>query len=907
MRQSVIQFGLSNAMRLISKPSCSSGTFPTDDAVVSFREVFNSRRMAEGVCGYLNLDADYTDGDVIERAFKEFVKGKTVDELPRCFVAVLAEAVAVYADVRDESLETFFREGVGDSATAFFMPASEFVHAGEFFPIQFDTDDDYEDDPNWYKKLQKKYMDKLTCVSCAMPVRGRLQPDAFDTVLSFLVSMGPNEAAFYKRLYKYFKIYFPKALARRGIKRAASPLARAKPLSFFGASSGTALMLSADVKNTVGGAKRAGTPVVGRRVGSRPSMFDPVQVGGLSARPVRSMFDPEPHWSEPPLCAGGLASLACSATQEPARETPSWRETLLSLEASLDAPLEAPPEPVQPLFEDVVRNMLKAPTRRRPLKYMEMCDLISILNYMNDDTFGTKEELIKRIEFNDAVEVADFFKKDRRPYPYLRLEEDQTKEMVMAIVSVNGLALRNAALRFRRDDDVVRAAYAANFNSFVWASSAKYHEDKVHALPFVAMNGHSLQHLSLALRGDPEVIKVATETTPAAVRWALRPSYEVMQKVLGVPGCGECIEFARREHRGFPDAAGNVDLSLARLAVENSSNGFAVTCLSPEAKAALQVDAVRAQGMALQHYVIKDPANVVRRSGMQTRTCHNAALVAAAVANDGLALKYASPALCATKAIVQAAVKQNPYAFQYADPVLKADVDLMLLVAGTSFDALNKTKVAFDPEALHGQAFIKIADFAYDVFVMFQCAASAWTATKVYDEDEANPEPVIMYKRKIGWDSTCVLARLSQHGPYYLKGFTKKIGDYIGDPTGAKTAALIQSAYNLRYYDMYAFSTEHVKYARARRLELWGTFKEACCRSGGARFEGFEANFSQEEVYDVPPPPRIFTEIERAQVLLFLVTCPSSGAHVIAARHLNAGTIPESRVPDDASSIVARF
>ena len=633
--------------------------------------------------------------------------------------------------------------------------------------------------------------------------------------------------------------------------------------------SGGASVVATDVNYLEGGAKRAGAE-------------PPRLVSAGSTQRRRSMFDTASPWD-------GEASLAGASSSGASSSETRWSHLVLNEAPQVEAPIT-----------DQLLRMLQPPPRLQPLEYMSVKDLRKILRNMGSDTFGTRAELIARIQRDDAAEVAAFF----NPTPFVRLSlpEDhatQTLEMVMAAVSVDGLLLQTAALRFRRTDCVVRAAFANNVNSFKYASPSLYHETKSTALLFVAMNGQCMTHLSLDLRRDPDVIKVATETTPAAMQWARDPSNEAMTAVLLVPGCGDCIEYGTRCQRGWPNERGEVDFTWARLALRTSSTGNAVSFINEAAKAALKSEAVCGAGMALQWYRKNDPLDFCH-----LLACDDAALVLLAVAQDGLALQFASPELRATRAVVETAILQNPYAFAFASQALKMDSDLALLVAEKSFDALTtamKTRVKnFDPRVLHGTVLAKITDLSYDVFDEFRRAASRWDMK----------EGVLpgQWACKVDWDPTRVVGRLSMHGPYQLKKITDTIGDFVGDLTGAKTLALMRSGFNLRYYNAEAVSTEHVKHARQRRNDLMGTFNQVCCRAGGAHFEGYPDNFAAMDVTG-DPPPRIFTAQERVQVLLFLVTSPSAAAPGIAARDLHEGIIPHVShcLPVSSNPILARF
>jgi hypothetical protein len=425
-------------------------------------------------------------------------------------------------------------------------------------------------------------------------------------------------------------------------------------------------------------------------------------------------------------------------------------------------------------FDPIVNMLLQmtAPKRSCPLPFMRVDDLVNVLRRNGLSLYGTRADLIERIERNETDVVRALFKE-----PEIPLTPNSTFELVLAAVSQNGLELRNAP-SFNDNETVVWAA-VQNFSMSLKFASPGFKADKANGLKAVRIDGHCLQFLSRELRQDKEIMLAAVENKSEALQWTLHPDDEVVERALACPGYGNLIKFANQTQLGYPDEKGVVHLRLARIAVENSGDGLAVLFLSPFARRELRFVAVRAQGNALKNYTTTIDVDELT---ILDPLCHDRALVQIAVAQDGHALRYASAYLRGDAAIVGAAVRQNPYAIMYACESIKHDPELALLAAEQSSDALLQANI-HDFQALHELAVNKAKAYAYAAFVAFREGASAW---KVEGDGLRCKKANASFAR-----------RLSAHNPYFFKLLTGLIGAFLGDPTGEKTKSLGKSARNL--------------------------------------------------------------------------------------------------------------
>jgi hypothetical protein len=913
MRKIVEQFGLKNLMRLLAQPSCASGTFPTDESTMSFWQSFNSRRAAEAVCGYLELDADLSDGDDIKRAFFAFVKGKTLDELPRCFMWVLFETEAQFKDVHEWALETFYRDGVGDSATVYFMPARVFVsRQGDFFPIEFDPDEDeWEHEPNWFAANQQKYRAKLAVVNRAMPMRKKVPLGVFEVVLSFLAPMGVNEAAFYQRIYKYFRVHFPdqlEALDRPAKRSAKRPRLFPRPversLGELGVAGGTGGKIAVAAAENVGGAKRAAPKEQPARF-VVPRLRFPQPVAAQAEAPATQGWRLE----VPQLPVQGCDFVdMCALRAEPLDPLDStsgddahFKALILRTIGACEVARPAKTEPpwLRPNTLELLKRVLTIPDSDREYEFTPVATLKTLLRRMEGDVYGPKAALIARLEESDArafEEVLDA----RLLFLDPEKKTEQTREQVLRVLSTNGIELKHAAAPFKKDPEVVWTAVRSNYKAFMFASPTIFHETEANARTAVQMNGNCLQQLSQALRADRSVVLAAILTNPEAIRYAQCPiDDELLMAAISKPGFGNLIDYGNPYQRGEPNEAGVANLAFALTAVKTSADGHALSWIENlDARHLVRFDAVRANGSAIQYYggYLKDEE---AHEQVDLRRCYDYDLVRLALENDGLALEHAATHLQDDYELVEMAVRQNPFAFKYASNRLKANAPLALLVAEKSFVALDQSskKRLHLPQELHRTAVSLGRAYARSAFLAFERGTSKWTTAS----------GAMVLKARTGTETPATL--LSAHGPHFFKSFLNKIAAFLGDETGAKTAGLAKSAYNLKYADVSALPHDHISKMRAKRDELQHVFKLVCARAGGARFEGHEVLFTGGYTPVGAAPPRQFTAEERHQVLLYLASATDDYAQIVVARHLQSGNVPQlpraTRPP--AQPIRARF
>lgn len=533
--------------------------------------------------------------------------------------------------------------------------------------------------------------------------------------------------------------------------------------------------------------------------------------------------------------------------------------------------------------KEVTEFLLRAlalPESFQALKYLSTNELKQILRQHEGNVFGTRETLIARIEAYDQAELEAIY-----PDPPLDSRCVQTREMVMAAVTKEGWNLRHANMAFRGDLEIVKVAIANNPKAMACASESKIRNFKHAALECVKINGLCLQDTAQHLRSDLEMNLAALAANPEAIQFSLIPTHpEVLKYVLSQPGYGNFIGGGTSVQRGEADADGTVDLSYVLLAVKNSNDGTALASMTQRVRELVRVEAVSANGNALQYFVQSHPENPKHRKGFPRQLCYDRPLVELAVKQDGLALEYAALAFQDDDEIVRLAVLNNPWAAKFISPKKKNDPTIALCMAFNSSAAVKKL-MNLPPYELILHAAHQARAYAYAAFLCFKNGASRYVKTTVDDET------VVVRKTMAHSPALC----LSSYGFYVQEKVLGLIGSYLGDPTGKETRFLSVCCTNLRYADLDAVSQEELKHMRQQRRELNFTFLGVCAAAGGAQFEGFEQNLTFKP--RGAPPPRIFTAGERDQVLGFLASSTSMNAANIASAHLREGTVPQHKRP----------
>jgi len=543
------------------------------------------------------------------------------------------------------------------------------------------------------------------------------------------------------------------------------------------------------------------------------------------------------------------------------------------------ASLECRPVHLEQEAKDFLLRALALPESFQALKYLSTKELKQILRQHEGNLFGTRETLIARIEAFDQVDLEAIY-----PAPPLDRLAVQTREMVMAAVAKEGWNLMYANMAFREDLEIVKVAISNNPKAMAFASESKIRNFKHAALECVKINGMCLQDTARHLRSDLEMNLAAVAANPEAIQFSLIPTHpEVLKSVLSQPGYGNFIEGGTRAQCGEEGADGTVDLSYVLLAVKNSNDGHALATIEQDVREMVRVEAVSANGNALQYFVEPDP-KIPRRRGYSRGLCYDRPLVELAVKQDGLALEYAALAFQDDDEIVRLAVLNNPWAAKFISARKKNDPSVALCMAFNSSAAVKKfMKLPLYELVLHAQH--QARAYAYAAFLCFKNGASRYV-TIIEDE-----KPVVVRKTMAHSPALC----LSTYGFYVQEKVLGLIGSYLGDPTGKETRFLSTCCTNLRYADADAVSQEELKHMRQQRRELNYTFLGVCADAGGARFEGFEQNLTFKT--RGAPPPRTFTAGERDQVLAFLASSTSMNAPNIASAHLREGTVPQHKRP----------
>mmetsp|Transcript_97273 Transcript_97273/g.302896 ORF Transcript_97273/g.302896 Transcript_97273/m.302896 type:complete len:1042 (-) Transcript_97273:20-3145(-) len=201
------------------------------------------------------------------------------------------------------------------------------------------------------------------------------------------------------------------------------------------------------------------------------------------------------------------------------------------------------------------------------------------------------------------------------------------REVVLAAVEADGLALRRAAAELKADREVVQAA--------------------------VQQNGSALEFADARLRADRDIVLAAVQQDAAAFRYAAEDLHS-----------NHDIAFAALQGSGsLPDAVapelrGNRELILA--AVHRSAFAFELASDDLRADRPFQLAAVQRNA-----FVLEVLPREVRADGE---------FMLQVVKSNGFALKYASPELRAQHELVRAAVAQDGRAAEYADRELREEL-----------------------------------------------------------------------------------------------------------------------------------------------------------------------------------------------------------------------------------------
>ena len=311
---------------------------------------------------------------------------------------------------------------------------------------------------------------------------------------------------------------------------------------------------------------------------------------------------------------------------------------------------------------------------------------------MEEFTKLNKQETIAKLKLNGKqLEFVPQFKGD--------------KDVVLAAVKQNGVALKFASEELRQDKEVVMAAvkqeeWALKYASedlkgdkeFMMAAvtqegvaleyaSEELQGDKEVVLAAVTQNGVALEYASEDLQGDKEFMMAAVTQNGVALEFAsdeLQSDKEVV--LAAVTQNGEVLKFASEELQG------DKEVVLAAITQE----GWALEYASEDLKADKQfmLAAVNQNGYALKYVSpeLKGDKEFILAAVKQNRVAlkyvsekfkGDKEFILAAVKQNGMALQYVSEELKSDKEFMMAAVKQNGGSLEYASPELQCDKDVV--------------------------------------------------------------------------------------------------------------------------------------------------------------------------------------------------------------------------------------
>jgi hypothetical protein len=281
------------------------------------------------------------------------------------------------------------------------------------------------------------------------------------------------------------------------------------------------------------------------------------------------------------------------------------------------------------------------------------------------------------------------------------------KDIALAAVKQDGLALQYVDESLRKDKDIVLAAVREDGNAFEYADES-LKKDEAFVLAAVTQDAYAFQYADEILKKDKAFVLAAVTQDAYAFQYA----DEILKKdkafVLAVvKQNGLVLQFADesfKKDKAFALAAVTknglalkyVDESLIKdkdvvlEAVMQDSGSLVYVDKSFAKDKDVFLAAVTQWGYALQYAdeSLKKDEDVVlaavKRNGLALEYADKSlkkdkGIVLAAVKQNGLALQHADESLKKDKDVVLAAVTQDVYAFQFADESLKKDKDVVFL------------------------------------------------------------------------------------------------------------------------------------------------------------------------------------------------------------------------------------
>ena len=226
------------------------------------------------------------------------------------------------------------------------------------------------------------------------------------------------------------------------------------------------------------------------------------------------------------------------------------------------------------------------------------------------------------------------------------------KDVVLAAVSQNGLALKFAASELRGDPEIVMAAVRQDAHALEYAAGKFIYDNRV-VLAAISQNPSALLLAATRLQVDKQFILAAVKRKGDVLQYADRFKSD-KEVVLGA---------IKQYSKALIYASETLQSDVKFLIAAVQQNGAVLQHVSESLRSYkyLVLESVKQKGLALQY------ASDDLKSDRE--------VVLAAVNQYGKALQYAAPVLMKDKEVVIAAAIQNEMALMYAPPELRNDIN----------------------------------------------------------------------------------------------------------------------------------------------------------------------------------------------------------------------------------------
>lgn len=264
-------------------------------------------------------------------------------------------------------------------------------------------------------------------------------------------------------------------------------------------------------------------------------------------------------------------------------------------------------------------------------------------------------------------------------------EEDETQQQArfvsLALVAVDGRALRDVPDRLRCDPEVVAVAVAQAGVALQFASEALL-DDHAVVLAAVQQTWVALEYASARLRGNRELVLLALAQSGLALKDAseeLRADEEIVIRAIEQDGLA--LAYASEELRtnvsivsqaceqnpqalqfASEDLRGMLSLVCPIVRIDGSTLRFASDAIRCDRDIVIDAMATCGMGLCWAAEKLKDDLEVVTK----------------AVEECGCALAFASPRLQGDDRVVRAASRQDAQALEYASWELRNDFELIM-------------------------------------------------------------------------------------------------------------------------------------------------------------------------------------------------------------------------------------